>query len=112
MSGSFDEARAYAAIGQKQKAMNLYKQLWTKSEQYIIWYCSLEGMRFQSSMRDCMTHFYILQQISLETEKLDKKWSDAQSKKFDTLLNVYHSKGGSFGSAPAQDEYEDEYTEE
>ena len=114
MSGSFDEARAYAAIGNKQKAMELYKQLSAKSEQYVGWYCSLDGMRFQSSMRDCLTHIYILQQISLETDSIDKKWSDAQQKRLNALVKYYQSKGGSFGSSPAPDEdeeYEDEYTE-
>ena len=114
MSGSFDEARAYAAIGNKQKAMELYKQLSAKSEQYVGWYCSLDGMRFQSSMRDCLTHIYILQQISLETDSIDKKWSDAQQKRLNALVKYYQSKGGSFGSSPAPDEdgeYDDEYTE-
>ena len=108
MSGSFDEARAYAAIGNNKKAMELYKQLWTKSEQYLNWYCSLDGMRFQSSQRDCMTHLYILQQIRFETEEIDKKWTEAQSKKLEVLLGVYHSKGGSFGSSSDE---EDEYDE-
>ena len=114
MSGSFDEARAYAAIGNKQKAMELYKLLSAKSEQYVGWYCSLDGMRFQSSMRDCLTHIYILQQISFESEMVDKKWSDAQQKRLNALVKYYQSKGGSFGSSPAPDEdgeYEDEYTE-
>ena len=112
LSGSFDEARAYASIGQKQKAMDLYKKLWTKSEQYLKWYCNLEGMRFQSSMRDCMTHIYILQQIDIETEKIDKKWSDEHNGKLAMLLKLYQSKGGNFGTTQGQEEYEEEEYEE
>ena len=96
---------AYAAIGQKQKAMELYKQLWTKSEQYLNWYCSLNGMRFQSSQRECMTHLYILQQISLEANLIDAKWSDGKTKSLNALIKMYQNKGGHFGSEPAEDDY-------
>ena len=112
MSGSFDQARAYAAVGQKQKAMDLYKKLWTKSEQYLKWYCSLNGMRFQSSQRECMTHLYILQQITLESDLINSKWSEEKTKSLSAMIKMYQNKGGHFGSEPAEDEYYDEEGEE
>ena len=69
-------------------------------------------MRFQSSMRDCMTHIYILQQIDIETEKIDKKWSDEHNGKLAMLLKLYQSKGGNFGTTQGQEEYEEEEYEE
>lgn len=96
-SGSLDEARAYGVLGQKAKAMNIMKKLWTKSEQYIHWYCSLDGIRFASSQNDCLMHIYILQQVAMNSAQIDKAWADQKMKALDNLVNMYRSKGGSFG---------------
>jgi len=96
-AGSLDEARAYAMLGQKAKAMALYKKLWHKSEQYINWYCGLDGMRFASSQRDCLLHFYVLQQVAMNAASVDNQWSEKKMQALDGLINAYTSKGGSFG---------------
>ena len=98
MSGSLDEARIYTALGEKKKAMNLFNTLWKNSEQYLLWYCSLDGIRFFSSQRECMTHLYIMQQIVLNAEEGDAKWSEAKAKRLNSLVELYHGKGGQFGS--------------
>ena len=98
MSGSLDEARIYTALGEKKKAMNLFNTLWKNSEQYLLWYCSLDGIRFFSSQRECMTHLYIMQQIVLNAEEADAKWSEAKAKRLNSLVELYHGKGGQFGS--------------
>ena len=112
MSGSFDEARAYAAIGQKKKAMDLYNRLWIKSEQYLKWYCSLDGMRFLSSQRECMINIYVLQQTLLDTDTLDKKWSESHTPRFNSLVRFYQDKGGKLSSTNEEEEYYDEEVEE
>ncbi|MDY3847067.1 MAG: DUF2723 domain-containing protein [Prevotella sp.] len=96
-SGSLDEARVYAHIGQKQKAIRLFKTLFNKSLQYAKWYCSLEDFRFVNAQRETLTHFYIMQQILVEAEDIDKKWSMESQKVLGALLEQYRSKGGSFG---------------
>ncbi len=97
-SGSLDEARAYAALGQKDKAMNLLKKLWNKSQQYLNWYCSLGGMRFAGSQNDCMMHIYIMQQVAMAASQADKTWGEQKMKELDGLVNMYRSKGGSFAA--------------
>ncbi len=96
-SGSLDEARVYAHLGQKQKAMSIFKQLFEKSYQYARWYCNLEDFRFASAQREILQNFYIMQQSLVETEDIDSKWARQQQLKMNTLLQLYRSRGGSFG---------------
>ena len=96
-SGSLDEARAYAALGQKSKATDLLKKLWNKSQQYLNWYCSLGGMRFTSSQNDCMMHIYIMQNVATVGSQVDRNWAEQKMKELENLVNMYRGKGGSFG---------------
>ena len=96
-SGSLDEARVYAHLGQKQKAMDMFKKLFDNSYQYAAWYCSLEDMRFLSAQRDALLHFYIMNQILVEANDINEKWAKAQQVRMNSLLQLYRSKGGSFG---------------
>ena len=96
-SGSLDEARVYAHLGQKQKAMDMFKKLFDNSYQYAAWYCSLEDMRFVSAQRDALLHFYIMNQILVEANDINEKWAKAQQVRMNGLLELYRSKGGSFG---------------
>ena len=94
--GSLDEARAYTAINKKDKALDLLKKLWTKSEQYINWYCSLSGIRFSSAQNDCLKQFYILQQVNMLGGHVDPKWAEQNLNRLDALMNRYAAKGGGF----------------
>ena len=96
-SGSLDEARVYAHLGQNKKAMSMYKELFKISYQYNQWYCSLEDYRFLGSQRDILRHFYIMQQTLVEAEEIDSKWAQQQQLKMSALLQLYRYKGGSFG---------------
>ena len=96
-SGSLDEARVYAHLGQKQKAMDMFKKLFDNSYQYAAWYCSLEDMRFLSAQRDALLHFYIMNQILVEANDINEKWAKVQQVRMNGLLQLYRSKGGSFG---------------
>ena len=98
-SGSLDEARIYAHLGEKQKAMSMLKKLFTKSYQYARWYCNLEDFRFMSSQRDALRNFYIMQQTLVEAEEMDSKWAQQQQVRMNSLLQLYRSKGGSFGDS-------------
>ena len=96
-SGSLDEARVYAHLGQKQKAMDMFKKLFNNSYQYAAWYCSLEDFRFVSAQRDALLHFYIMNQILVEANDINEKWAKTQQVRMNGLLQLYRSKGGSFG---------------
>ena len=96
-SGSLDEARVYAHLGNKQKAMDMFKKLFDNSYQYAAWYCGLEDMRFLSAQRDALLHFYIMNQILVEANDINEKWTKTQQVRLNSLLQIYRSKGGNFG---------------
>ena len=96
-SGSLDEARVYAHLGQNQKAMDIFKKLFNNSYQYAAWYCGLEDFRFVSAQRDALLHFYIMNQILVEANDINEKWAKTQQVRMNGLLQLYRSKGGSFG---------------
>jgi hypothetical protein len=95
-SGSLDMARAYNAIGQKDKAKALVDELWTKASQYMHWYCSLDGLRFANSQRDCQMQLYILQMLSQIADEIDQKTGEDYQKKLEAIFVMFHNKGGSF----------------
>lgn len=97
MSGSLDEARVYVALGQSKKAVDIMDKLWNKSEQYLRWYCSLDGSRFNSSMNDCYTHFYILNHILQLGGNVSSDWYNKHMQRFENYQKAYMMKGGSFG---------------
>ena len=111
-SGSLDEARVYAHLGQKQKAMSLFKKLFENSYQYARWYCNLEDFRFASAQRETMQNFLVMQQSLVEAESLDSKWARQNQVRMNALLQLYRSKGGSFGDEEGgirNEELEDDY---
>ncbi|SHK30376.1 DUF2723 domain-containing protein [Xylanibacter ruminicola] len=97
-SGSMDLARAYALTGQTKKAQELIDQLWNKSTEYMKWYCSLDGQRFESSQQDCMLHIYILNQVLDLQSAVDEKKAEEKDKQFQTINKIYTAKGGTYGN--------------
>ena len=96
-SGSMDLARAYALTNQTKKAQDLIDQLWRKSAEYMMWYCSLDGQRFESSQQDCMLHLYILNQVLDLQSAVDAKKAEEKDKQFQTINKIYTAKGGTYG---------------
>ena len=96
-SGSLDLVRGYALTGQPQKAQLLLDELWKKAGQYVMWYCSLDGMRFDISPRDCMINLMIMQQILEVQDIVDEKKSEQKENQLEGYMRLYHAKGGSFG---------------
>ena len=97
-SGSMDLARAYALTGQVKKSQELIDQLWRKSAEYLLWYCSLDGQRFESSQQDCMLHIYILNQVLDLQSAVDEKKAQEKEKQFQTMNKIYEAKGGTYGN--------------
>ena len=92
--GSLDLIRSYIALDRKQEAQLLIDKLWLKSGQYLHWYCSLDGQRFDSSHRECMIHFYVLEQLLDMQESLSIEETDKKEKMLQSLLTIYQAKGG------------------
>jgi len=96
-SGTTDLVQAYILTGQKEKAQQLLDLLWKKSTQYLMWYNSLDGIRFDGAQRDCMLHLYIMNQLLEVQAGLDEKKAGQKDKQLAALIDIYHSKGGTFG---------------
>ena len=79
------------------KAQQLIDTLWKKASQYVLWYCSLDGSRFDISQRDCMINIIIMQQILDVQDMIDENQSKQKETQLEALMRLYQSKGGSFG---------------
>ncbi len=96
-SGSMDMARGWAMLGQKKQALDILNSLWENSVQYMKWYCSLSGFRFDSAKQDCLMHFYILQQVNALVQTIDPKLAEQEMKELTILASIYQEKGGNLG---------------
>ena len=96
-SGSLDLARGYALTGQNKKAQQLIDNLWKKAGQYLKWYCSLDGSRFEMSQQDSIIHLYIMQRILEIQELIDEKKAETMNQQLQSYMSLYESKGGSYG---------------
>jgi len=93
-SGSMEMAKAYFALGQKQKAEKILTDLFTKSSQYVRWYLSMNNSQLAASNQECVYNLYILD----ETNKLLKAYKSSllpdYSKKFEALYASYSMRTG------------------
>ena len=94
-SGSVDMARAWLGLGKKTEAMKIIKAMWKTSAQYMAWYTSLEGYRFDAASHDCQVQFYIMQQLLGLAEIADHEWADKAIKELSMLGARYEQRGGS-----------------
>ena len=74
----------------------MIKTLWNKSSQYMKWYLSLSGSRFQGAQRDCIKHMYVMQYLVTATEDADNAWSSKRMKELEMFMDAYSNKGGQF----------------
>ncbi len=95
-SGSLDLARGYALTGQDKKAQQLIDILWKKASQYLTWYYSLDGMRFESSQHDCLIQLYIAEQLLQVQETIDSEKAKKMDLRIQQLTKQFHAKGGRF----------------
>ena len=96
-SGSLDMARAWTQLGNKKEALVIMNDLWKTSSQYMKWYCTLGGSRFESSANDVAIQVYIMQQLVTLADSFDEKWSDSHMRELGEMVSVYQSKGGELG---------------
>ena len=96
-SGSLDMVRTYIAVGQKAKAKQLLDELWTKSSQYMRWYCSLNAMQFAGSQQECQIHLYILELLAQLAGEADEKSAVKYEQQLESIFRQYQNKGGNLG---------------
>ena len=96
-SGSMDMARAWAALGKKKEAQLIMDDLWKNSVQYMRWYCSQDGSRFEAAENDCTIQLYIMQQLIALADTFDEKWADKRMQELNKWAGLYESKGGNLG---------------
>ena len=97
LSGGLDFLQGYYAVGQKKKAEEVLNDMWKNSQQYLTWYLSLSDNRFRQSQRECMLHFYTMQRILEIASKYDMALVQKKNKEYESLMTIYHNRGGNFG---------------
>ena len=96
-SGSLDMARAWAILGNNKEALSIMNDLWKQASQYMMWYCSLDGFRFDAAQNDCAIQLYIMQQLVALGDTFDNKWSDKRLQELTNLMTLFEQKGGNLG---------------
>ena len=94
MSGGSDLAKAYALVGDKANATKLDKEVFSVAEQYVNYYLSLQGIRFQQSVRDVLTQLSIMDQTTEVTKLFDAKLAKQQQATMQRLYARYMAQGG------------------
>lgn len=97
LSGGMDFLNGYYSVGEKKKAEEVFEAMWKNSQQYLTWYLSLSQNRFNQSQRDCMLHFYTMQRLLEIANQYDATLVQKKNKEFESLMTVYHNRGGNFG---------------
>lgn len=94
MSGGADMAKAYALIGDKANATKCINAVYGNAEQYVQYYLSLQGVRFQQSARDVMLNLSIMDQASDVTKLFNAKMATKQKLQMQLLYRRYLGQGG------------------
>lgn len=82
-SGSYDLAMAYAALGNKSKALTLLNHLTSEAESYIQWAFSLGDQRMSMVQRDCLYKFWQWNQYNELMKQLDKGMYELNTHRFE-----------------------------
>jgi putative membrane protein len=95
MSGSGDMAQAYAMLGQKAKARQLYDALWKISMQYANYYMSLPPRYFDMSQSSCKMHFQIMMNLVNTNDRTDRVWANKHAMQLNNMMIRFKNLGGS-----------------
>ncbi len=94
--GSAEMARAYAVLGKKAKAMEIFNALWKNSSQYVAYYLGLNGKFFDMSQFNCKFHIQYLGSILQEVDSIDRTWANTHAKQLEA--SPVHSRHGAAAS--------------
>ena len=94
-SGSIDMARAYAQIGNTEKAKEVLTALWKNSDQSMTFYNSLDSQLFHSCVRNSQFHmFYVMRYLINIASQFDMELAEKYDRGLANHLNVYIKRGG------------------
>ena len=94
-SGSIDMARAYAQIGNAEKAMEIVKALWTTSDQSMTFYNTLDASLFHSCISNCQLQmFYIMRHLIDIASQCDMTVAEQYDSQLAQHLDTYIRRGG------------------
>ncbi len=93
-SADYNMARAYALLGQNEKARSICNKLWKGYSQYVEWYLSKEGDQFFASQPECLLYFQMMMTLSKVTQLFDAKLEKKQLDQLDAFYSRYMQKGG------------------
>ena len=96
-SGSMDMVRGFVSLSKSDEAKAIMDEMWTTATQYLRWYCSLDGYRFEAAQNECAIQFYIMQQLVSLADTFDKNWADKHMMELNQLATVFEQKGGNMG---------------
>ena len=94
MSGGTDLAKAYALVGDKADALKCINAVYENAKEYVEYYLSLQGIRFQQSANDIMVQFSIMNQTAEVTKLFDAKLAAKQAGEMQRFYQRYVGQGG------------------
>ncbi len=102
---SKEMAQDYIQLGKTQEGVDILSQLARNSLEYLTWYLSLDGRHFSSAYEECVSHFYILEDLCDELSKVkdpktgkDMPVTLSYAKQFETLYKQFSARVGSGSS--------------
>ena len=94
-SGSIDMARAYAEIGNVEKAKELMAALWKNADQSMTFYNSLSKQLFPSCTRNCQFQmFYVMRHLINIASMCDMDLAQQYDQRLAQHLDTYIKRGG------------------
>ena len=94
MSGGTDLAKAYALVGDKADALKCINAVYENAKEYVEYYLSLQGIRFQQSANDIMVQFSIMNQTAEVAKLIDVKLAAKQAREMQRFYQRYVGQGG------------------
>jgi len=93
-SSSIEMAQAYAAIGDKKKAMDIIQQLWAKYDQFMVYYNSLDRNKFKVAEPSVQVPLFMMKRVVELVEHVDEKKYNEYAARFEQQWQKFISKGG------------------
>ncbi len=94
ISGGNDIAKAYALVGEMDRAREVDQAVWRAAVEYASWYISLTGDDFTMSQRDVLTQLYIMDAVLSTTELISDELYNDQERQMELLVTAFQAKGG------------------
>ena len=95
-SGSTSIIDAYLLIGDKAHAREVMEQLWKRTLQYAMYYCSLSDGNFHASLRELRIDLYILNTLAQTASEIDEKLAGEYDRQVSVLFDTFTKRGGRF----------------